>query len=336
MCSARGFLTFFSVLCCMQVVYSQDVHFSQPYLNPLAFNPGRTGVFEGKWRANAAYRDQWSAVPVAFRTATAGAEVKLRDFNRGFAAGGFSLVHDQAGDLGLRWLQISLTGSYTQQLDGRNALTVGGGLSLAQRAVDFSNIRVRNQWDGEQFVQGLPTKEPFGSASAMRPSVSGGVNWYHKVTDKRTHVHFGAGGHHLNRPDLSLDENASFNLPVRLGVLFNGAVQLSEQTDAVGYALFQHMQSASEALLGGGVRRVLSSGPANHTALQLTLGVRLNDALVPALALERNNWIVGLGYDLNSSLFDVATRRRGGFELAAVYRNLPVPPVKQFKACPIF
>lgn len=336
MCASRDFLVFLFALCCIQTARSQDIHFSQPYLNPLAFNPGRTGVFEGGWRANAAYRDQWSAVPVPFRTATAGAELKLRDFGRGFAAGGLSLLHDQAGDLGLRWLQIGITASYTQQLDGRNALTAGGGISLAQRAVDFSNIRVRNQWDGEQFVQGLPTKEPFASASAMRPSLSGGINWYHKVTDSRTHFHLGAGAYHLNRPNMSLDNNAFFELPLRVSFLFNGAFQLSEQADAIGYALHQTMQSASEVLLGGGLRRVLSSGPANHTALQLSLGVRLNDALVPALALERNNWTVGLSYDLNTSPFDIATQRRGGFELAAVYRNLPVPPVKQFKACPIF
>jgi hypothetical protein len=62
----------------------------------------------------------------------------------------------------------------------------------------------------------------------------------------------------------------------------------------------------------------------------------LGDALIPAVQYEYGDWTIGLSYDWNISDFDVATRGRGGFELAVLYRPLPVPPVKKFKSCPVF
>ncbi|MEZ4915768.1 MAG: type IX secretion system membrane protein PorP/SprF [Chitinophagales bacterium] len=38
---------------------AQDIHFSQYYASPLTLNPALTGKFDGLWRVNAIYRDQY-------------------------------------------------------------------------------------------------------------------------------------------------------------------------------------------------------------------------------------------------------------------------------------
>ncbi|MCC6283099.1 MAG: hypothetical protein IT262_21005, partial [Saprospiraceae bacterium] len=80
------------------------------------------------------------------------------------------------------------------------------------------------------------------------------------------------------------------------------------------------------------------AGPATEaaTAVQFTLSTRSGDALIPAVQVERGSWTLGFSYDWNTSEFATATINYGGLEIALVYRTLPVPPPKYFKACPIF
>jgi hypothetical protein len=96
------------------------------------------------------------------------------------------------------------------------------------------------------------------------------------------------------------------------------------------------MGAATETIAGGGIRQILTTGPGVDMAVQLSLALRFGDAWIPALQLEYNNWTVGVSYDYNTSPFDIATRSRGGIEIAVIYRNLPAPPMKTFKSCPIF
>lgn len=332
----KYFLLLPAVCCLVASAGAQDLHFSQPYMNPLAVNPALTGVFEGPWRAMAAYRDQWSSVPVAYRSITAGADAKLWKKDRQMASGGLLLAHDKAGDLGLRWFQAGISGAYTRALGNSHALSAGAGIALLQRSVDYSDLRVKNQWDGELYNSALPTREFLASATGTSMSLSAGLNWRVQAQGTRSRLDVGFAGSHLNRPELSFEDNAPFELPVRWTAALNGALQVGASTDLVGYGLWQGMQKAGETLAGAGVRQVITTGAGNYTAIQLSVGLRAGDALIPAVQIERNDWIFGFSYDVNTSDFDVATNKRGGVELALMYRMLPVPPVKTFKACPIF
>jgi len=316
---------------------AQDLHFSQPSLNPLAVNPALTGVFEGPWRVTAAHRTQWKSVPVNFRTNTVGADLKLWKKGSNSFSGGLLMAFDRAGDLGLNWNQFGLQGSYTRALGAAHALTGGFGLAFVQRNVNLSKLKVQNQWDGEQFVPGLPTKEPFmADNTGLKPSLSAGINWHVQPTGTRSRADIGGSAAHLNQPDLTLAESYPFDLPMRFNATFSGALQLNDALDLVGYGLWQQLQTAHETVAGAGVRTIISQQAANFTALQFTLGTRFTDALIPALQLERNNWTVGISYDVNISDFDVATNKRGGVEIAVIYRPIPVPPLTTAKSCPIF
>ncbi len=317
-------------------VHAQDLHFSQFYHQPLPSNPAATGIFEGDWRVAGIYRSQWSSVPVNYQTFGAAFDTKVIRRGTSLMSGGLLLARDQAGDAGLSWTQVGLTGSVARALSDDQAVVVGVGLNFVQRAFDIGKLKFKNQWTGDVYDPALSTGESLGASSGFAPALSAGLLWHYGPADTRTYLDAGLGMAYLNRPVLSFQDDDQARLPMRFSLLLQGARQLSDLLDVVGFASVQQLTTAREIIAGAGLRRTLVSGPVNPTAVQFSLAFRLADALTPAVQLERNGWTVGLSYDWNISGFRTATRQRGGFEIAAVYRHLSVPPVKVFKSCPIF
>lgn len=311
---------------------AQDLHYSQFYLNPLHLNPALTGIFRGDFRAAGQYRSQWTSVPVPYNTLSATADWKTLKRNLNLLSVGFQMQHDRAGDATLTWTQVGATASVAHALGQNQAISAGAGVAFVQRAFDISKLKFRNQWSGDLFDAALPTGENFDKNSGLAPTLSAGLNWHYESSESRSRLDAGVGAFHLNRPKINFRDDTDQRLPTRLTVMLNGALQTGEFTDFVAFGAAQQMSKAREIVAGGGVRRVLSQ----DMAVQFTLATRIGDALIPAFQVEWLNWTAGLSYDWNISDFDVATSSRGGFEIAVVYRPLPVPPVKAFKSCPIF
>lgn len=316
----------------MSSLQAQDLHYSQFYLNPTHLNPARTGIFTGDLRAAGLYRSQWTSVPVSYRTFSGTVDWKAIRRDANLLSVGFQAQHDRAGDAALTWTQLGALASVAHALGERHALSVGAGLAVVQRSFDVSKLRFKNQWSGDVFDANLPTGENFDKNSGFAPTLSAGLNWHFQPGDSRSAFDAGVGFFHLNRPKINFSDDADQRLPRRLALLVNGAIQVGELTDVVAFGAAQQMGDARETVLGGGLRRVISE----QAALQFTLATRLGDALIPAIQLDWQNWTAGLSYDWNNSEFETATNGRGGFELAVVYRILPVEPVKAFKSCPIF
>ncbi len=326
----------FMVLLAFGPATAQDLHFSQFYHHPLQLNPAATGVFVGDWRVAGLYRSQWARVPVDYRTFAAAFDSKIVRRGLSQISGGLLLERDQAGDAGLSWTQVGLTGSVARALSDKQAILVGVGLGFAQRSFEIEKLKFRNQWTGDVYDATLPSGESFDRSSGFVPTLSAGILWHYGPADTRTHLDAGVGVAHLNRPAVSFRDDARAALPMRFSLLLQGAWQFNDLLDLVGFGSVQQLGKSREMVFGAGLRRVLTTGPANETAVQFSLAVRVGDAFIPAVQMERNNWTVGLSYDWNTSGFQAATQHRGGFEIAAIYRHLSVPPVKVSKSCPIF
>lgn len=315
---------------------AQDLHNSQFYLNPLHMTPAATGVFEGDWRVAGTYRSQWRTVPVDYRTYALSADWKAIQRGKSLISIGLLMQNDQAGDANLSWTQGGLSISAAHTLGKSSAISAGFGIAAAQRRVDISHLKFKNQWASDYFDPNLPSKENFGRSSGLSPTLSAGINWHYKSTGSRSRADLGLGAFHLNRPVVSLGEGDQKRLPIRAAIYSEGIYQFREMTDLVGFAAAQNMQSAREIVFGGGVRQILSEGLNNSSSLRFSLGTRLGDAIIPAIQFERNTWLVGISYDWNTSAFSEATQGRGGIEIAAVWRSLSVPVVKTVKCCPVF
>lgn len=328
----RFSLFFISALLFTAEIAAQDLHYSQFYLNPLHLNPAQTGIFRGDLRAAASYRSQWESVPVPYQTFSGTVDWKTIKRDANLLSVGFQLQHDRAGDAALTWTQVGALAGVAHALGENQALSAGVGFAFVQRSFDISKLTFKKQWSGDLFDAALPTGENFDKNSGITPTLSAGLNWRYESTESRNRLDAGVGMFHLNQPKINFRDDADQRLPVRMTLMLNGALQIGELTDLVAFGLGQQMSKARETVVGGGLRRIIS----DDVAIQFSLATRLGDAIIPAFQVEWLNWTAGLSYDLNISDFDVATNGRGGFEIGVVYRTLPVPPVKVFKACPIF
>lgn len=316
--------------------YAQDLHFSQFYHNPLNLTPAATGVHSGDVRASGLYRSQWTSVPVSYQTFAGSVDWKAINRGSNVIGIGFLLQHDQAGDAKLRWTQVGATLSVVHALGAQQGISAGFGMAFVQRSFDINGLTFQNQWTGDLFDHNLPSKEQFGRSSGIKPSFSAGLMWFMHANGSRNEVKVGIGAHHLNKPAINFSDDLSFRLPVRVTINAECSLQTSDLLDIVAFAAVQQLSTSREVIAGAGLRRILDANPGRALAVRATMALRAGDALIPAIQLERNNWVFGLSYDWNISKFDIATKGRGGFELAAVYQILPAPPVKSFKTCPVF
>ncbi|MFN0016577.1 MAG: PorP/SprF family type IX secretion system membrane protein [Saprospiraceae bacterium] len=319
--------------CAALRVSAQDLHFSQFYNNPMHGSPALTGAFGGDLRAMGLYRSQWTSVPVSYSTLALGADKKVLENKNFSVAAGLLVQHDKAGDAGLSWTQVGFSGSVVRALNALHSVSVGIGAGLAQRSFDISGLKFGRQWSGDVYDSTLPTNEAFDLSSGMLPTLSAGLGWRLALPDMRTEAVVGIGAFHLNQPSVGFRGNSREPLPVRFSATASSTVLLNQNFDLVVFAEAWHMGTARETLAGGGARMWLVPG---ERAVRFTVAVRLGDAVIPAVQYEFGDWAVGLSYDWNTSQFETATNGRGGFELAVLYRSLPVPPPKTFKSCPIF
>jgi type IX secretion system PorP/SprF family membrane protein len=329
------YLLFFT--CALAQLRSQDVHTSQPSLAAVQMNPALTGVFHGSMRVAGRYRSQWTSVPVNYRTVGVEADKHLLERETNLVSVGIKLLHDLAGDGQLSRAQGGLTVAVAQKLTDRASLSAGAEFSLSQRSVDLAQLKFKNQWNGEFFDPNAANKEPFGDRTAVFPSVSAGVVLHLGNTETPRNVFdFGLAAHQINRPTISFNDDKTSKAAIRFVTHLSGSFQLNSNFDLVAFSQLQLQGKYNQWQTGTGLRMVLGSDGDFINAIQTTLAYRLGDALIPTIQVDRGPWNIGLSYDINISDFQVATQKRGGWELAGVYRMVPVPKVPEFKACPVF
>jgi len=105
--------------------------------------------------------------------------------------------------------------------------------------------------------------------------------------------------------------------------------------DVVGNITWQFQGPYEEKLGMLGVRWHAEFEPDRQIWFQLGTGYRFDDfgdAVYPSVEVFFRGLQVGANYDINVSDFNVATNRRGGFEISARYIIDRVPRV--IKVCP--
>jgi type IX secretion system PorP/SprF family membrane protein len=316
---------------------AQDLHSSQPSLAATHFNPATTGMFHGSLRAAARYRSQWLSVPVNYRTMAAEADMPLLERGSSRISGGIRLAHDLAGDGQLNFARGGLMVSGIQRLSKSLALGIGADLSFAQRSVQLSGLKFKNQWLGDIYDPNAPNKEPLGPKTGAIPMLSAGVAAHFGQQEKpRQQLEIGFAMHQINQPTVSFQNDQTSKLAPRWVAHASGATRVSTSLDVVGFAQYQQQGAYRSVLTGTGLRMILGADGDFLRAVQATVGYRLGDAVIPTVQVDWGPWNIGLSYDVNTSAFQTATQNRGGWELAAVYRIVPAPPVPEFKVCPVF
>ncbi|MFK7807490.1 MAG: PorP/SprF family type IX secretion system membrane protein [Saprospiraceae bacterium] len=345
----------------VQEAEAQDPRFSQFYASPLQLNPAMTGVFQGRWRVNANYRDQWSEVlgDVPFRTLAASFDARYKVTRNDYFGFGVNVMHDEVGEGRFQTNRASLNLSFIKQLTGggysrgaESYLVAGAQGGVGQHSADWNQFWFTNQFDNG-------TRTPNTSLGNGETSIGDDTGnseiyadfnaglMYYALFDNDATIYVGLAGNHLNQPNVSLIEGGSESLYTRWVVHAGGEIPLGVNTGlslmpaAVFMLQGEHMSTSvganfrytnhdwQEVAIRAGVwpHLVRRENGLEDTKLSM-------DAIAVAFILEMNRFNVGLSYDVTTSNLAVANNSRGAFELSMIYVHPAYERVKT--KCPKF
>ncbi|HET8827852.1 MAG TPA: PorP/SprF family type IX secretion system membrane protein [Pelobium sp.] len=176
------------------VTKAQDHIFSQFYNAPMYLNPALTGQFDGSFRMNMIYRNQWSSVAGELTYISGSADLKLPN-----GAGGVGILLNSSSEGMAALKKNSIAGIYSYIL-GDESFSASFGLQggLTNRTMDFSKLVFSDQLDPRLGFTG-------GASQAEQP-----------FNDNKYYFDAGAGANfiwgnmmlggsllHLNKPDES-------------------------------------------------------------------------------------------------------------------------------------
>ena len=314
---------------------AQDVHFSQFFNVPSALNPGTIGLFDGDYRANGVYRQQWRSVTVPYRTFGIGGDAHDFAKVKGLGAGAW-LYNDRAGDSRLSQFHLDLGASWTEHLDSehQHSITLGARVGFTSLTLDNGGLSFDSQYNGFYYDPDRDNGENFKRDGLLHADVSTGVVYrYHPEARKLLQVGFGLfnltkpGIGFLGEPDVPLDMRSDFHI--------QGAFPVSERWDL--QPMLHHMGQGKfrELDLGANARYILLDRYGLNRAVLFGLHMRAKDAGYLFAGFERDAWTFGASYDINTSDLVPASRNRGAIEFTAIHiwKKRSSFPVR-FKVCP--
>lgn len=305
---------------------AQDIHFTQFNMTPLVINPAFTGAFDGDFRANVIYRDQWRmAGDAVFKTYAASFDMPvIRDISiDDYLAVGLQLYNDVAGDGNLSNFSALASVAYHKFLgtDGKRALTVGLQGGYMQKSFDLSKL-----YFGDEYVDGIlnhgTTAEQLNN-NTSNYVINGGIAWSHAVNDKFSYI-LGAGVNNINQPLESVNKrkyNKEVGLAMRYTAQAGAIYSINEKFSVRPAILFQSQASASELVGGAEFHYKLGQEYELPESPALFAGVwyRHEDAIMGTVGLEWQNFRLGFAYDYTISDWGNNNNGNGGLEVSLRY-----------------
>ena len=328
---------------------AQDPHYSQFYAAPLQVNPAMTGVFTGRFRLVANYREQWgSVIDNPFRSAAASFDMRHNVGRSGdFIAYGVNVSRDEAGLSKYVRTNGALDLSFMKQLNGSRYRTndqylVGGfQLGLGQHQLDFTNLWFSSQFDLgiEDVNYALDDNEVFNATTSAYVDMSAGLLWYALFAENAS-FYLGGALHHLNSPKVSFLENSPQELYTRWLGQVGGELPFNDNLSLLPAVIVMGQGPSLTSIFGANFR--YTNRDWREVAIRAGIwgqGSNQNNgfnfpSVIFTAILEMNRVNIGISYDVNAGQLAEPTNSRGAFELSLIY----VHPASRRErvACPKF
>jgi type IX secretion system PorP/SprF family membrane protein len=322
--AAASFLPLFSL--------AQDVHFSQLTETPLLLNPATAGLSHNL-EAIINFKDQWKSVSsTPYRTFNVSGDMAFLKKQNGTHMGvGLDVFSDKAGDgqMGTTTGQLHLSGILAA--NDRNLISVGLYSGFGQRSLTYGNLYWDRQYDGMTFDATRPTGEleTFGNHTYL--DFGAGVAWFygkgHGTISSNDGMNFTAGFslQHINKPVYSFYGAGDQKLPMKIVAHGNAEIGLKNRNVVLEPSYIVAIQGGHHEINLGMMFKYLMQDASHYTARKkpaaFMLGgyYRVADAAVLAAGYEFSGLRLCMSYDLNLSDLKVASKARGGFEVALRY-----------------
>ncbi len=319
--------------------HAQDIHYSQFYYNHQGLNPALVGHYLGSHRITALYRNQWQSVPVPYLSFGLFYDTQFRLSKIGDGIGfGIGFDYDRAGDSRLSLSAINAHVNYGLTI-GKHLISFGVSPNFGQRHLSEQKLRWKNQWNGDRYDPKLSPKEAFVASGNLYFDLAAGISYQFAMT-KRTRFQAGSAVFHLMKPNQTFytnnNQSASVELPFRHVYQAMLSLGLLSHLDIVLRGMHQTQSKYKETVASGLFNIYLNKRPGALLNMIAGCNYRLDDAIIPTLAFQYNEWMVSAAYDITVSNFRNVTNRRGGPEFALQYLFKNIEPVGVYKKCPIY
>lgn len=321
-------------------IQAQEVHYSQPNANALAFNPANTGLFDGNIRVSAASRIQWLTLNNPFTSFYISADKAVLT-NRSFGVG-LQINQTKAGVASLAHTSIAFSTSYIKPLSRRNAtfFSFGMNLGLDRWAFDSNNATFDSQYNGTIFdVTNASNEQPFNYSSKFFLNIGAGAVFFHG-TDVDKYFVFSIAIDHLNSYRYQLLEINADRLAPRINALCTMSINLDKNHT---YSLLPNISFVTQgghrqSVVGAAFRYVPMAQQKDINAYVFALRTRLtpNSNIRPRSRITTNveklmfpesvilearyekqqRFSIGMAYDTNVSDLVVSTKSIGAIELS--------------------
>jgi len=314
-----------AVLCLLlsQNAKAQGIHFSQYYNAPMLTNPANTGLMsDNDYRVGVNYRNQWSSVPVPYKTFSAYADFQAlhADQLSNWLGFGVAFFNDKAGDGNLSLNRVVGNVAYHLQMGYSSMLSMGVSGTYAQRSVDFTKLTFDMQWDGFAFNGTLPNGEQAGVAKTNYMEVGAGLNYAYFPNDN-VYIKVGVGVDQINQPkesfygqnnQLGMRPTANVDATFKMGNSF-----------ILNPSMYFSTQSKAYELVYGTLAQVYVGGEGRE-ASQLIFGAfnRWNEAVIGTFGYEWGGMRIMMSYDFTISKLAPYNQSNGALEFGIVYKGL--------------
>jgi type IX secretion system PorP/SprF family membrane protein len=295
-----------------------DPHFTQNYTYPMYINPAMVGQGDGDMRASAIYRSQWGAMGSPYRTTGLSADTRT-DKN---IALGINVLNQSAGDGGFNYLDASASIAYTGVKFGKDLnhhIIFAMQAGVLNRHVDESKFKWGDQWNPITGYNAYnPTNESFARSSATTFDAGTGVLYYDGTPNKKYNIFGGVAFYHINKPADPIVSNQSTELntiPLRFTIHGGASINLMEGTSIVPHFLYNQQGNAREVMLGMYGQMTVNE----ETTIMAGGYYRYKDAIAPYIGVDHKNFLVGLSYDVNTSMLGAMAGNVHSFELTLSY-----------------
>lgn len=320
-----GLFTIILIAVVINTASSQDLHFSQFFNSPLSTNPANTGFIPASdFRIGANYREQWSSIPVPYKTTSIWGDAQfMRDrIPGGWMGLGGLILQDVAGSGNLRSTKIYSSLAYHQMLGNTGLLSVGFNLGYAGKQINVSKFTFDSQWNGRFFDGDAPSGETFQNTSIGYFDMQAGLNYAWFPSDN-VYLHTGFSLHHLNKPtETFFADIPGYDNSIKPRSIFflDAVIKLNDRviiTPAIHYT----RQANSREFVGG---LHLNYNLTGNGEQQLIAGVyvRPSDAFLPMVGYQWKNFRFMFSYDATSSPLKYFNSSRGANELSLQYDGI--------------
>ena len=319
-------------------IHAQDLHFSQFMNNPLLTNPANTGFNpDFDYRVGASYRNQWSSLPVPYKTMSIWGDAQVfRDrFQNGWLGLGGVILRDAAGSGNLTSTKAYGSVAYHQEIGEGSLLSAGFNVGYASKRIDIANFKWENQWNGKFFDANASSGEQFAYSQIGYFDLQAGLNYAYFANDN-LYLNAGVSIMHINKPRESFfSENTNNNqIPQRYTGFLNASYKINDKW-IINPNVYYSYQSGSNEIVGGMMAQYNLSGDGEK---QLIGGAyyRAGDAAVGMIGLEWSNLRLTFTYDASTSAIRNYNNGNGAIEFSLVkFGEYSVGTPRQSR-CPTF